>query len=89
LAYGISLHKAQGSDWPWTIIMIDDYPGARRICDRSWIYTAISRAKTKCILIGNKKTAFAMSRFSNIHKRKTFLREEILFQSSAYQLAEV
>jgi exodeoxyribonuclease V alpha subunit len=89
LAYGISLHKAQGSDWPWTIIMIDDYPGAKRICDRSWIYTAISRAKTKCILIGNRKTAFAMSRFSNIHKRKTFLREEILFQSSAYQLAEV
>lgn len=89
LAYAISLHKAQGSDWPWTIVVVDDYPGARRICDRSWIYTAISRAKTKCILIGNKKTAFAMSRFSNIHKRKTFLREEILFQSSAYQLAEV
>lgn len=89
LAYAISLHKAQGSDWPWTIIMIDDYPGAKKICDRSWIYTAISRAKSKCILIGTRKTAFAMSRFSNIHQRKTFLREQILFQSSAYQLAEV
>lgn len=75
LAYGLSVHRAQGSEWPVVITLIDEYPGARRICDRSWIYTALSRAKEKQVLIGRKATADAMCRRLNITKRKTFLRE--------------
>ena len=76
-AYALSVHKSQGSEWPVAIVMIDDYPGAKRICDRSWLYTAISRAKQHCVLIGRKSTADAMVRRVAIDKRKTFLRERI------------
>lgn len=81
LAYALSVHKSQGSEWPVAIIMLDDYPGARRICDRSWLYTAISRAKKQCVLIGRKSTANAMAKRQAIANRKTFLRERIKLQS--------
>lgn len=75
LAYGLSAHKSQGSEWPNVIVMLDDYGGARMVCSREWIYTAISRAKEQCILIGRKSTADAMCQRVAIGKRKTFLRE--------------
>lgn len=77
LGYAISVHKSQGSDWPIVMVMIDEYPGARMVCDRSWIYTAISRAKLCCELIGKKEVADRFCDRSNIWKRKTFLKELI------------
>ena len=77
LAYALSVHKAQGSEWPVAIVMLDDGGGARRLCDRSWIYTAISRAKKYCICIGQESTAQAMVRKNKIEQRKTFLTELI------------
>lgn len=77
LAYALSVHKAQGSEFKHVIVLIDEYPGARRLCDRSWIYTAISRAKETCSLVGKVETANQMARINNIDRRKTFLRELI------------
>lgn len=89
LGYALSVHKSQGSDWPWVLPLLDDYPGATRVCDRSWLYTAISRAKSKCILIGTKHRADSMCKVSSISKRKTFLREQILMLQSIEELAGV
>lgn len=77
LAYGLSVHKSQGSEWSIAFVLIDEYPGAKQVCDRSWIYTGISRGKEKVFLIGKKSTADAMCRRNNIGRRKTFLREKI------------
>ena len=77
LAYALSVHKSQGSEWPIVIVLVDEYPGARSICDRAWLYTAISRAKEVCYLVGRKLTADRFCRANNISKRKTFLRELI------------
>ena len=52
LAYAITIHKAQGSEYPVTIIPI--YESMDRILTRNLIYTAITRAKKKCILVGEK-----------------------------------
>lgn len=82
LAYALSVHKSQGSEWPVVFVMLDEYPGARMVCDRSWIYTAISRAKSKCLLIGKKAAADAMCRREKIGKRKTFLRERIQIKAN-------
>lgn len=89
LGYALSVHKSQGSDWPWVVVMLDDYPGARMVCDRSWLYTAISRAKTKCWMLGNRATADRMCRSSKIWHRKTFLRELILLGNALEGLANV
>lgn len=77
LAYAISCHKSQGSEFPIAIVALDEYPGARRVCSREWLYTAISRAKSRCYLVGKKSTADSMCRRIAIGKRKTLLKERI------------
>lgn len=77
LAYAISCHKSQGSEFPIVLVALDEYPGARRVCDRSWIYTAISRAKQICFLVGKRHIADGMCQRQSIKNRKTFLKELI------------
>lgn len=89
LGYGLSCHKSQGSEWPVVIVLIDDYPGARMVCDRSWIYTAISRAKSRCVLIGRKTTANRFCRKTKIWDRKTFLKELVLLKGAQRELVEL
>lgn len=89
LAYALSVHKSQGSDWPRIIGVIDEYPGAKMVCDRSWLYTLISRAKSLCELVGKEQVASQMCKTSNIYNRKTFLRERILQLNSIGVLAGV
>lgn len=76
LAYAISVHKSQGSEWPMVVVMLDDHNSASRVCSRNWIYTAISRAKKMCLLIGQSSTAQQMARRDGL-RRKTFLAELI------------
>jgi len=89
LGYALSVHKSQGSEWPVVIVMIDDYPGAKMVCSREWIYTAISRAKQQCVLIGKKSTADGMCKRIALGKRKTFLKERILLAQAKRELAEL
>lgn len=78
LAYAITAHRSQGSEWPAYIPVLDEYAGARQVCDKAWLYTQISRAKDVCHLVGRKHVADAMCKRDNLSKRKTFLRERIL-----------
>ena len=77
LGYAISCHRSQGSEWPLTIVMLDEYGGARMVCSREWIYTAVSRAKKLCLLIGKMQTAHGFTRRLALGKRKTFLAQLI------------
>jgi len=77
LGYAITCHKSQGSEWPCVIILADPSPGARRVCTREWIYTAISRASQLCITIGKESVLQQMVARVSLEKRKTFLVEEI------------
>ena len=59
LAYAISVHKAQGSQWPLVIVPIY----RSRILDRTLIYTAATRASEQVVLVGDRdvfKTAVEM-----------------------------
>ncbi len=76
LAYAISVHKSQGSEFPVAIVIIDEHAGAQRLCTRNWLFTAISRAKKLCVTIGPARLAQAMCQKDGL-RRKTFLVERI------------
>ena len=59
------------------LVALDEYAGARMVCSREWLYTAMSRAKEACLLVGKEQTAFGMIQRQAIQRRKTFLKELI------------
>ena len=75
LAYAITTHKSQGSQVRYAIFMLDEYAGARRLLDRSLLYTAITRAKEATFLVGDESVAQSAVAKASIWQRKTFLRE--------------
>jgi exodeoxyribonuclease V alpha subunit len=77
LGYAITCHKSQGSEWPVVFVLIDGSMGARNVCSREWLYTAISRAAESCVLVGKLGVAEMMIRRPVLGKRKTFLVEEL------------
>lgn len=74
LQAGFPWSNSQGSEWPWVIVMLD--PAARRMMSRNLIYTAISRAKKGCLLIGPKSLADEACRKNGL-QRKTLLVERL------------
>lgn len=73
LAYAISIHKSQGSEFQAVVIPL--FMQHFMLLQRNLIYTAITRAKNLCILAGQPK-AIAMGIKNNKGvQRKTFLKE--------------
>lgn len=78
LGYAITCHKSQGSEWPVVAVLIDEGTGARQICSREWLYTAISRAGRLCYMVGDMAVARMMPRRPQLDKRKTRLAELLM-----------
>ena len=76
LGYAITCHKSQGSEWPIVIIALDPSFAGGMVCDRHWIYTAISRARQRCYILGSESQIRTMIRKSNMWNRKTTLVEQ-------------
>ena len=75
LAYCITCHRMQGSEAPVVIIPVHKSFGF--FVNRSWIYTAISRAKDICITVGQfEAIAQAIGRQDAV-VRKTMLKEKL------------
>ena len=70
LGYAITLHKAQGSQFPCIIIALE--PG--RIVDRAWLYTAITRAEAEVHIVGSAADMKRMTEtLSQSHRRRSYL----------------
>ena len=84
LAYAMSIHKSQGSEFPVVILPITK--SSHRMLQRNLIYTAITRAKSKLILLG-EKVAFDYAVKNTGTARKTYLRERFGDLQSPPELA--
>ena len=75
LAYAITIHKAQGSEYPAVVIPL--LQGPRQLYHRNLLYTAITRAK-KCVTLVGSDTVFQeMIHNTNEQERNTSLSERI------------
>lgn len=75
LAYAITIHKAQGSEYPAVVIPL--LQGPRQLYHRNLIYTAVTRAKKCVTLVGSDMTFQDMIRNANEKNRYTSLAERI------------
>lgn len=71
LAYAISVHKAQGSEFPAVVIPI--ITAHYMMLQRNLLYTAITRARQLCVLVGSKKAIHIAVRNDQVAKRYTAL----------------
>ena len=75
LAYAISVHKSQGSEFPIVVVAVSS--GTYKILTRNLLYTAVTRAKDMLVLIGDKGNIQRMVENNYTQKRYTFLTEFI------------
>lgn len=75
LAFAVTVHKSQGSQWPVVCSMIDHT--AQRITSRAFWYTAFSRAEHFAVSVGNKSVVNQDCRRVDIDRRVTLLKERI------------
>ncbi len=81
LAYAITIHKSQGSEYPAVVIPI--LTGSRMLLNRNLLYTAVTRAKKCVTLVGSGRTiqqmignVFERKRYSSLAKRIQEMKEE-------------
>lgn len=76
LAYAITIHKSQGSEYPAIVIPV--YSGPRMLMSRNLIYTAVTRAKECVVLLGMPDDFYSMVNNDVELKRFSGLKDRIL-----------
>lgn len=75
LAYAITVHKSQGSEYPAVVIPL--LSGPRQLYHRNLIYTAVTRAKKCVTIVGSDTTFQEMICNTNEQNRYTSLAERL------------
>ncbi len=73
LAYALSIHKSQGSEYAATIIPL--FMNHFMLLQRNLLYTAITRSRRLCIVLGQPKAVAIAIRNNKGTERRTFLRQ--------------
>jgi len=75
LAYAVTVHKSQGSEYPAIVLPLtrEHY----MLLQRNLLYTAITRAKRLCILIGQSRALEVAVRNNRVTQRNTGLAERL------------
>ena len=84
LAYACTVHKMQGSGFTSTIVGMDT--GSFIMNNSELLYTAITRAKKYCVLVGNNYAISKAIQTKEVKTKQTFLRDMLL--ENAYRLKE-
>ena len=83
LAYAITVHKSQGSEFDVAVISL--VSGPPTIINRNLLYTAITRAKKTVVLVGSKKVLALMVHNGFIVHRQTLLKEFLEKEKHIYE----
>ena len=73
--WACTCHKLQGSQSDFVIVCLDT--SAYVLLMREWLYTALTRAKKYCVLVGQPKAINSACRTSNIKVKQTWLRGDL------------
>lgn len=76
LAYAITIHKSQGSEYPAVVLPI--LSGPRPLMNRNVLYTAVTRGKKCVTIVGKQETVQGMIANKNEQLRYSSLRERIV-----------
>lgn len=76
LAYAITIHKSQGSEFD--VVVIPAIAGPSLILTRNLIYTAVTRAKKMVVIVGQKKNLKRMVSNAYTVKRFTMLKDLLI-----------
>ncbi len=80
LAYAISIHKAQGSEFPCAIVVI--HKSHSFMHHRNLFYTGVTRAKQSAIILGDRWGVRNCAEKVQVDSRKTFLSQSLRIASS-------
>ena len=72
LAYAVTIHKSQGSEYPFEILVIPS--GAPAFLTRNLLYTGVTRAKEQLFLLTRKRTLAMMLKNNEANERQGMLR---------------
>lgn len=75
LAYAVTIHKSQGSEYPAVILPL--LSGPRMLFNRNLLYTAVTRARKCVTILGSRQTVLDMIQNEKQHKRYTSLCDRI------------
>ena len=75
LAYAMSVHKSQGSEYP--VIVLPLVAAHHIMLQRNLLYTAVTRAKKKVVLLGSKAAVFTAVSNDRTRRRYTLLAERL------------
>ena len=75
LAYAVTIHKSQGSEYPAVILPL--LTGPRMLMTRNLLYTAVTRAKNCVTIVGSPATFQEMIANESEQKRYSGLKEAI------------
>ena len=73
LAYAITIHKSQGSEYPAVVLPL--LSGPPILCNRNLLYTAITRAQKCAAIVGRQSMVEQMIRNETEQKRYSGLNE--------------
>ena len=76
LAYAVTIHKSQGSEYPAVVIPL--LSGPRMLMNRNLLYTAVTRAKKCVTIVGNDTTFEQMIANNSQLKRYSGLRDRLV-----------
>ncbi len=71
LAYAVSVHKSQGSEFPAVVIPL--LTAHYMMLQRNLLYTAVTRARSLCVLVGSRKAIGIAVKNDKVARRYTAL----------------